>query len=283
MSKNNSKQRIMALADYIEQHAEKSLDLEHLASEAAVSPYHLQRTFRQLFGVSPKQFQNAIRVQRLKQSLRDGTAISQAIYEAGFGSVSRVYEQLDQNFGMTLTEYKAGADELDIHFALRQTKLGLLLMAATERGVCFVHFGQSASTLVLALHQEFPKARLLTTPEHSEPALDLWIDALEQYLAATGPRPELPLHLIGTAFQLSVWRFLSNLKNGETVSYADVARGIARPSAYRAAANACGANKVAVLIPCHRVLRGDGGMGGYRWGVERKQQLLDLEVNTVSP
>lgn len=277
MSKTTIKQRVVALADYIEQYAEQSLDLEHLAGEAAVSPFHLQRTFRQLFGVSPKQFQNAIRVQRLKQALRGGADVSQAIYDAGFGSVSRVYEQLDQNFGMTLTEYKTGASAMQIYFALRQTQLGLLLMAATERGVCFVHFGDSAAGLLQSLHQEFPKAQLLPTPEQAQSELDLWIDALDQHLAGAGPRPDLPLHLMGTAFQLSVWRFLSTLKTREKVSYADVAKGIAKPTAYRAVANACGANNVAVLIPCHRVLRGDGALGGYRWGVDRKQQLLSLE------
>lgn len=280
MSKTTIKQRVIALADYIEQYAEQSLDLDHLAAEAAVSPFHLQRTFSQLFGVSPKQFQNAIRVQRLKQALRGGDDVSQAIYDAGFGSVSRVYEQLDQNFGMTLTEYKTGALAIPIYFALRQTRLGLLLMAATERGVCFVHFGSSAAGLLQSLHQEFPKANLLPTPEHAQAELDLWIDALDQHLAGAGPRPDLPLHLTGTAFQLSVWRFLSTLKTSERVSYADVAKGIANPTAYRAVANACGANKVAVLIPCHRVLRGDGALGGYRWGVERKQQLLTLETTS---
>jgi AraC family transcriptional regulator, regulatory protein of adaptative response / methylated-DNA-[protein]-cysteine methyltransferase len=280
MSKTTIKQRVIALADYIEQYAEQSLDLDHLAAEAAVSPFHLQRTFSQLFGVSPKQFQNAIRVQRLKQALRGGDDVSQAIYDAGFGSVSRVYEQLDQNFGMTLTEYKTGALAIPIYFALRQTQLGLLLMAATERGVCFVHFGSSAAGLLQCLHQEFPKADLMPTPEHAQAELDLWIDALDQHLAGAGPKPDLPLHLTGTAFQLSVWRFLSTIKTSETVSYADVAKGIANPTAYRAVANACGANKVAVLIPCHRVLRGDGALGGYRWGVERKQQLLTLETTS---
>ncbi|WP_306524064.1 methylated-DNA--[protein]-cysteine S-methyltransferase [Rheinheimera sp.] len=278
MSKTNIKQRVIALADYIELHAEQSLDLDHLAAEAAVSPFHLQRTFSQLFGVSPKQFQNAIRVQRLKQALRGGAEVSQAIYDAGFGSVSRVYEQLDQNFGMTLTEYKTGAEAVHIYFALRQTQLGLLLMAATARGVCFVHFGDSAVGLIQSLHQEFPKAHLLPTPAQAQADLDLWIDALEQHLAGAGPRPDLPLHLTGTAFQLSVWRFLSTIKSSETVSYADVAKGIAKPAAYRAVANACGANKVAVLIPCHRVLRGDGALGGYRWGADRKQHLLSLEA-----
>lgn len=280
MGKTNIKQRVIALADYIEQHAEQSLDLDHLSAEAAVSPFHLQRTFSQLFGVSPKQFQNAIRVQRLKQALRAGVEVSQAIYAAGFGSVSRVYEQLDQQFGMTLTEYKKGADALQIYFALRQTQLGLLLMAATERGVCFVHFGDSAVGLIQSLHQEFPKAFLIPTPEHADSDLDLWIDALEHHLAGVGAKPELPLHLTGTSFQLSVWRFLSTVKSSETVSYADVAKGIAKPAAYRAVANACGANKVAVLIPCHRVLRGDGAIGGYRWGVERKQYLLSLECKS---
>jgi len=277
MSKTTVKQRVIALADYIEQYAEQSLDLDHLAAEAAVSPFHLQRTFSQLMGVSPKQFQNAVRVQRLKQALRDGADVSQAIYGAGFGSVSRVYEQLDQNFGMTLTEYKTGALAVQIYFALRQTQLGLLLMAATDRGVCFVHFGDSAAALIQILHQEFPKANLLPTPEQAQSDLDLWIDALDHHLAGAGPKPDLPLHLTGTAFQLSVWRFLSTLKTNERVSYADVAKGIAKPAAFRAVANACGANNVAVLIPCHRVLRGDGALGGYRWGVERKQQLLSLE------
>lgn len=281
MSKTTIKQRVIALADYIDQHAEQSLDLQHLAAQAAISPFHLQRTFRQLFGVSPKQLQNAVRLQRLKQALRDGIEISQAIYDAGFGSVSRVYEQLDQQFGMTLTEYKTGAAALPIHFALRQTKPGLLLMAATERGVCFVHFGDSATALIRALHQEFPNAELLPTPEHARFDLDLWIDALEQHLAGCGPKPELPLHLTGSAFQLTVWRFLSTLKAGETLSYADVAIGIAKPTAYRAVANACGANNIAVLIPCHRVLRGDGTPGGYRWGVARKQQLLELEAGST--
>ena len=278
MSNTNIKQRVFALADYIELHAELSLDLEHLAAEAAVSPFHLQRTFSRLFGVSPKQFQNAIRVQRLKQALRGGADVSQAIYAAGFGSVSRVYEQLDQNFGMTLTEYKTGAEAKQIYFALRHTHLGLLLMAATERGVCFVHFGDTAAALIQCLHQEFPKAQLVPTPEQAQSELDLWIDALNHHLAGAGPRPDLPLHLIGTAFQLSVWRFLSTLKTNETVSYTEVANSIAKPTACRAVANACGANKVAVLIPCHRVLRGDGTIGGYRWGVERKQYLLNLDT-----
>lgn len=278
MSKTTIKKRVIDLADYIEQYAEHSLDLHHLAAEAAVSPFHLQRTFSQLFGVSPKQFQNAIRVQRLKQALRSGADVSRAIYDAGFGSVSRVYEQLDKNFGMTLTEYKTGAEAKQIYFALRQTQLGLLLMAATDRGVCFVHFGDSVASLIQSLHQEFPKAHLVPTPEHAQSDLDLWIDALEHHLAGAGPRPDLPLHLTGTAFQLSVWRFLSTLKTNETVSYADVAKGIAKPDAYRAVANACGANKIAVLVPCHRVLRGDGTLGGYRWGVERKQHLLQLET-----
>lgn len=280
---NATDQRLIALADFIAQHVDEPLSLERLAAESAMSPFHLQRKFSELFGVSPKQFQNALRVQHLKQALRQGTEITTAIYAAGFGSNSRIYEQIDQNIGMTLTEYKQGARALDISFALRQSSLGYLLMAATARGICFVHFGANAGLLLQALHREFPQANLVPTPEDMSAELDLWVDALEHHLAGKGPCPSLPLHLHGTAFQLSVWRFLTSLRPGETVSYAAVAKAIERPTAFRAVANACGANKLAVLIPCHRVLRGDGSQGGYRWGAERKQQLLQLEQAVASP
>lgn len=270
-------QRLIALAQYIEQHADEPLSLELLASQAELSPFHLQRKFSALFGISPKQFQNALRVQKLKQALRQGQEVTTAIYAAGFGSNSRVYEQIDQSIGMTLSDYKNGARSLEISFALRQCRFGYLLMAATERGVCFVHFAENAATALQALHHEFPRGSLVPTPESMQAELDLWIDALEQHLDGHGPCPHLPVHLYGTAFQLSVWRFLTSLKSGQTVSYAEVAHAIERPKAFRAVANACGANKIAVLIPCHRVLRGDGSQGGYRWGAERKQQLLQLE------
>ncbi len=269
--------KIYSLAEYIEQQAHKELKLDSLAKKVAISPFHLQRKFKQSFGVSPKQFQNAVRIQRLKQSLRSGDDISGSIYEAGFGSTSRVYEQINSKLGMTPSAYRSGGKNEQIAFAMRKSSFGHIIMAATNRGVCFVHIGDNYSDLIKALHQEFPEAELVATPEEMSVELDGWINALEDHLCHAGPRPEVPLHLYGTAFQLSVWTFLMSIKEGESISYSDAAKGISAPKAFRAVANACGANKIAILIPCHRVLRGDGQLGGYRWGVDRKRQLLRQE------
>ena len=270
--------KIVSLAEYIEQQAQENLNLDTLAKKSAISPFHLQRKFKQIFGVSPKQFQNAVRIQRLKQSLKSGDDISGSIYEAGFGSTSRVYEQINSKLGMTPSAYRSGGKDEEIAFAMRESSFGHIIMAATNRGVCFVHIGDNYSDLIKALHHEFPLADLVVTPEEMSVELDEWINALENHLCYSGPSPKVPLHLYGTAFQLSVWKFLMSIKEGERISYSDAAKGISEPKAFRAVANACGANKIAILIPCHRVLRGDGQMGGYRWGVGRKKQLLKNEL-----
>lgn len=270
-------QRLLKVAQTIETHADEVLNLEVLAEQAALSPFYLQRKFKALFGVSPKEFQNAIRIQRLKQSLKQGDDIAGAIFEAGYGSTSRVYEQVNQKLGMTPSDYRDGGKDLNITFALRQTVFGQIIMAATERGVCFVHFADNAAQLLQALHEEFPHASLSATPPDSNAQLDLWVAALEHHLSGKAPKPHLPLHLHGTAFQLRVWKFLMSIKDGQHVSYKAVAEGIQAPKSFRAVANACGANNIAVLIPCHRVLRGDGGLGGYRWGTERKEGILAME------
>ena len=189
----------------------------------------------------------------LKQSLKQGGDISDAIYDAGFGSTSRVYEQVNKSLGMTPSSYRKGGKNEHIAFALRKTSFGHIIMAATARGVCFVHFSANFADLFQALHSEFPHAELAPTPEKMSADLDNWINALEQQIAGSGPRPNVPLDLYGTAFQLKVWRFLISVKDGAQVTYKDVAIGIGSPKSYRAAANACGTNKVAVLIPCHRV------------------------------
>jgi AraC family transcriptional regulator of adaptative response/methylated-DNA-[protein]-cysteine methyltransferase len=269
--------KIYWLAEYIEQQAHKSLNLDMLAIKSAISPFHLQRKFKQIFGVSPKQFQNAIRIQRLKQSLKSGDDISGSIYEAGFGSTSRVYEQINNKLGMTPSAYRSGGKDQQIAFAMRESSFGHIIMAATNRGVCFVHIGDNYSDLIKALHREFPQAELVATPQEMSVELDEWISALENHLCHAGPSLKIPLHLYGTAFQLSVWKFLMSIKEGESISYSEAAKGINAPKAFRAVANACGANHIAILIPCHRVLRGDGKLGGYRWGVERKRQLLQQE------
>ena len=178
---------------------------------------------------------------------------------------------------MTPSAYRDGAAGETIIHATRQTALGKLMMAATGRGVCFVQFGEDAGALLRLLDAEFPRAERRAATEAAGPALDDWMDALDAHLARRAPRPDLPLDLRGTAFQIRVWRFLLGVPAGEVVSYAAVARDIGAPGAARAVGSACGANRIGVLVPCHRVLRGDGGLGGYRWGVERKRVLLGRE------
>jgi len=278
MTTNSLPDRMLALARFIDEHVDESLPLARLAREANVSPYHLQRSFKAALGVSPKAYQSNARLKTLKSSLRAGDRVSSAIIDAGFGSTSRVYEQVDGGLGMTPSSYRAGGEGETIHYAVRGSALGTMLMAATARGVCFVHLGGNETTLFEALRTEYPRALLVHSNAEQSPELDVWIDALNQHLSDGAVRPrDILLDLRGTAFQLRVWRFLLSIKDGDVVSYTEAAVGINQPLAARAAASACGANNVAVLVPCHRVLRGDGALGGYRWGVERKRALLDRE------
>ncbi|EPJ51639.1 MAG: hypothetical protein OFPI_17040 [Osedax symbiont Rs2] len=269
--------KIEQVASYIEQNAQHKVSLEQLAEKFDISAFHLQRTFSQQYGLSPRQMQNLFRIQKLKKSLKLGDDISGAIYQAGYGSMSRVYEQLNSNLGMTPGLYKQGAQDLQISVALCSTGYGYVLMAATDRGVCFVHIGASRLKLITALQQEFPNAlySIAATDESSQ--LGDWMTLLERYLAAQAEMPKLPLDINGTVFQMKVWVFLAQVKQGDKVSYAQVAKAIGQPKAYRAVANACAANKIALLVPCHRVIRGDGSSGGYRWGEDLKRQLLQLE------
>lgn len=269
--------RMLALARFIDAHVDESLPLARLAREANVSPYHLQRSFKAALGVSPKAYQANARLHALKSSLRSGRSVSSAIIDAGFGSTSRVYEQVDGGLGMTPSAYRAGGAGEHIAYAVRETALGTLLMAATARGVCWVHFGDNEHLLIESLRAEYPHALLSRSAAEQAPDLDAWIDALNAHVSERKPRPDIPLDLRGTAFQLRVWRFLMSIREGDVVSYSEAAQGIDQPKAIRAAASACAANNVAVLVPCHRVLRGDGSLGGYRWGVERKRTLLDGE------
>ena len=278
MTTNSLHHRMLALARFIDEHLDESLPLVRLAREANVSPYHLQRSFKTALGVSPKVYQANARLGALKSSLRAGDSVSSAIMDAGFGSTSRVYEQVHGGLGMTPSSYRAGGDGETLHYAVRETALGTMLMAATGRGVCFVHLGENETTLCDTLRTEYPRALLVHSNAEQSPLLDMWIDALNQHVSEGAARPRtIPLDLRGSAFQLRVWRFLLSIKDGDVVSYTEAAAGINQPSAVRAAASACGANNVAVLVPCHRVLRGDGALGGYRWGVERKRALLDRE------
>ncbi len=265
------------IARYIEVHSDQRLTLAHLAERAACSTSQLQRRFKAAFGVTPKLFHDAVRLAGFKTALKAGDDVTDAIYRAGFGSPSRVYGETARNIGMTPSAYRAGGAGETVAYACRDTALGPLLMAATDRGVCFAQFGDSPETLKRQLRDEFPNARLQISPAEHSPPLDAWIDALVAHVDRRAPRPELPLDLRGTAFQIKVWRFLLGIPEGDVVSYGEVAEGIEQPTAIRAAASACAANRVAVLVPCHRVLRGDGSLGGYRWGPARKRALLDVE------
>ena len=269
--------RMGALATFIADHADEPLTLDRLAEAADMSPTHLQRTFTSVLGVSPRQFHAAKRLETFKRGLRAGEGVLGAVFDAGYGSTSRAYAAADGGLGMTPTAYRAGGAGETIVYAVRETALGPLMMAAAARGVCFVQFGAGAEALRDQLAAEFPKADLRPAAEAAHTALDGWMEALDAHLSRGGPRPDLPLEVRGTAFQIRVWRFLLGLGRGEAVTYGEVARGVGAPRAVRAAASACAANTIGVLIPCHRVLRSDGGLGGYRWGLERKQVLLDMD------
>ena len=269
--------RLAEIARYIEAHADERLTLAKLADQFGLSPSRLQRVFKDAFAVSPKAYQDAVRMRCFKQSLKEGDGVTDAIFAAGYGSISRVYGEATRNIGMTPKAYRAGGSGEVIAYACRDTALGLMAMAATEKGVCFVQFGDDKESLLEKLQEEFPKAEITASPAQNTPDLDAWMDALDKHISEGAPRPDLPLDLRGTAFQMKVWRFLLSVHEGDVLSYGELAARIETPKAVRAVASACAANRIGVLIPCHRVLRGDGSLGGYRWGLERKRALLDAE------
>jgi AraC family transcriptional regulator of adaptative response/methylated-DNA-[protein]-cysteine methyltransferase len=269
--------KVSDLCRYIDAHAGEDLQLKDLSAQAHVSPFHLQRSFKAVVGVSPKAYVEAVRLRALKQGLRSGGTVTRAIVDAGFGSPSRVYERMSARLGMTPKQYRAGGAGAEMSYALAKTPLGPLMMAATDRGLCFVQFGASEYELQQRLRMEFPGAAIEPMKEQSRGLFGAWMNALSRYLTGTQTALDLPVDLRGTAFQLKVWNYLQKIPYGELRSYAEVARGIGAPAAVRAVASACAANRVGLVVPCHRVIRGDGGMGGYRWGVDRKRTLIDRE------
>jgi AraC family transcriptional regulator, regulatory protein of adaptative response / methylated-DNA-[protein]-cysteine methyltransferase len=265
------------LARQIEASPEQPFRLAQLAQRAGYSPFHLQRNFKAIIGSTPKEYQTAARLRTFKQELRKDAPVSDAIYQAGFGSGSRVYEKADGQLGMTPSEYRSGGKGLTISYASGRTPLGLLMIGATDRGICFLQFGDSDRALQAELRRQFPAAAVQPMPATYEEQFESWMAALNRHLRGLEPRLDLPLDVRGTAFQLIVWRYLQKLPYGEVRSYSEVAEAIGKPSAARAVARACASNSVALVIPCHRVVRGTGELGGYRWGVQRKRVLLDTE------
>jgi len=269
--------RLIEVARYIELHAEERLTLKKLAELAGLSSSRLQRIFKDAFGVSPKNYQDSVRMRNFKQLLKNGDGVTDAILSSGYGSISRVYGEAVRNIGMTPKTYRAGGAGEAITYAYRVTALGLMAMAATKKGVCFVQFGEDKASLLVQLHEEFPNAKFIASTNQDSPELDAWMDALNKHISDGTPRPDLPLDLRGTAFQIKVWRFLLSIREGEVLSYSELAAQLKKPKAFRAVATACAKNHIVVLIPCHRVIRGDGHLGGYRGGIERKRALLDAE------
>jgi len=270
---NTQIEQIHRLARYIEAHLDEPLTLEALSRQAHLSLYHLQRTFKKVLGVSPKQYAQALRVKQVKAKLKGGETVTASLYEAGFGSSSRLYEQ--DALGMTPGRYQHGGAGMKIGYAITDSPLGRILVAATERGVCFVGFGEKDARLEAELKKDYPLAEIARDPQ----GFGAWVRAIVANLNGRQPHLDLPLDVRGTAFQQQVWEALRRIPYGRTRTYGEIAEAIGKPNAARAVGRACATNRAAVVIPCHRAVGSSGNLTGYRWGVERKQALLEQEGN----
>lgn len=266
------------------EHARQLLDageptLAELSAAVGLSASHLQRRFRARFGLSPAEYLAQRKLDALKSGLRDGRDVSAALYDAGYGSPSRVYETGAAKLGMTPARYRSGGDGEDIRWSIVDTALGQAIVATTARGICMVELGEDADALVRTLNVEFPRARLQQVDAGRDEFLAPRVRAVADALAGKRARApdKIPVDLIGTAFQKRVWDALMKIPQGETRSYAELAAALDAPKAARAVASACAHNRVAIIVPCHRVIRGDGSLGGYRWGLALKQRLLGRE------
>ncbi len=248
--------------------------LESLARKAGLSPYHFHRIFRLMTGVTPKQYAAAARAERLRQRLRDSETITEAVYDCGYGSSGRFYENSGSALGMTPSSFRAGGAGEEIRFAVGKCSLGSVLVAATRRGICAISLGDDPAALVSWLEERFPRAKLIG----GDTAFEQVVATVVGLVEAPASPVELPLDVRGTAFQKRVWQALREIPAGTTASYTEVARRIGLPRSVRAVAGACAANLLAVAIPCHRVVRTNGHLSGYRWGVERKRALLKREA-----
>ena len=266
--------RIERARRYLDAHADERVTLEQLGRVAGLSPFHLQRTFQRTFGLTPKAYASARLTERFKRSLKDRGDVTSAIYDAGYGSSSRAYENAGERLGMTPSAYRRGGFGMRIRHATVASPLGRLLVAATDRGVCSVALGDDDAALLASLRKEYPRAEL----EKATDGLPEIASAVVEHLQGTRSVLQLPVDLIATAFQWRVWNALRRIPPGATRSYAAIAAEIGQPTAVRAVARACASNRVALVIPCHRAVRSDGKPGGYRWGKERKQALLQREL-----
>jgi AraC family transcriptional regulator of adaptative response/methylated-DNA-[protein]-cysteine methyltransferase len=266
---------VKAICRFIEQHLDEPLTLQRLGKEFRQSPFHLQRRFKQVLGITPRAYADSCRLRLLKRNLQSGDSVTRAMYDAGYRSSSRLYEKTASQLGMTPDKYRRGAIAATIRYICADSPLGRMLIAATDRGICSIQFARRDDELLEGLKHEFPFA----SRKLDDSGLQSWVSALLRHMRGKDEdsTSSLPLDIRATAFQRRVWTYLQSIPFGATRSYSEVAKAIGRPRAVRAVARACATNPVAVAIPCHRVVRQDGSISGYRWGIERKQALLALE------
>lgn len=268
-----AEERVERARRYLDEHADEPITLRRLATYVGLSPFHLQRTFTRVVGLSPKAYQGAKRMERFTASLKRGETVTHATYEAGFGSSSRLYARAHADLGMTPSMFRSGGRGITLRYTTVQTVVGRMLVAVTERGIAAVSLGDTEAALVTSLHHDYPNAVL----RRDTKGVEKHVHRLFKCLNGSAAVDDLPLDVKATAFQRKVWQALQQIPRGQTRSYQEVARTIGQPTAARAVARACAGNPVVVVIPCHRVVRGDGHLAGYRWGLERKQWLLALE------
>lgn len=261
----------------IDEHDEEPQTLKTLSQETGVSAHHLQRTFKELMGITPRQYAESRRLNQFKANVKGGASVTEAMYDAGYGSSRSLYEQSSSRLGMTPATYGRGGRGMRIIYTTADCSLGRLLVAATERGVCSVALGDSNAELIKALFAEYPDASIDSKDTLISPSLNLWLNQVLELIAGKNPHTDLPLDVQATAFQFQVWEELRRIPRGVTRSYQEIAAAIGKPKAVRAVARACASNHVALVIPCHRVIREDKSLCGYRWGLERKEKLLERE------
>src|SRR3954454_16879508 len=272
-SERTSDRRIQLAREYLDKHWDRTVTLDELSRIVRMSPFHLQRTFKRVLGVTPKSYTSARRLERMKSRVKQGDTVSKATYEAGYGSGSRAYEHARGGMGMTPGTYRNGGRGTLIRYTVVATTVGHLLAAVTERGLCSVTLGDEPGLLESALHAEFPAATL----ERDDEELRELTERMADRLSSSGSYLTVPLDVVASAFQWQVWEALRRIPAGETRSYQAIARALGRPTAARAVARACASNRVALVIPCHRAIREHGDTGGYRWGADRKRTILERE------
>lgn len=270
--------RMIDVCRYLEQPHESIPTLDELGAKFAMSPFYLQRVFKRIVGVSPRQYADTHRRERLKAGLKQGATVTNAAYDAGYNSSSSLYQGGAITLGMKPVAYRQGGVDMDIRVTTAPVKLGFVLVAATERGICAIRLGDAAAALLNEVRDEFPNAVII----QDDDGLGRWVDAIRAYLDGAVVNAELPLDIRATAFQRRVWNALRMIPYGEQRSYAQVAQSIGQPTAARAVAAACAANPVALAIPCHRVVNSAGGLSGYRWGIARKRAILAQEARVVN-